>query len=326
MGDYPERVLVTGGAGFIGSHCVDLMLASGFEVLNIDCLNYAANLDYLAILSKKPRYSFKEVDIRDSLGISRVLSEFQPNHIINFAAESHVDNSIIDPEKTIDVNLNGARTLYQCANNFFKSSSISKRNTFIQISTDEVYGARLPNEFADETAQLNASNIYSASKAAADILGLAYHSTFNFPIIITRCCNNYGLRQNIEKFIPTIIDKLKSGNKIPVFGSGDQIRQWLHVKDHVSAVLQVMKHGRFGQVYNIGDENYISNINLIKKIIPHALSLKSEFAVEQFINQIPDRLGHDFSYSITSKLIRKELAWLPKIDFDEGLKELVTNS
>jgi dTDP-glucose 4,6-dehydratase len=323
MSKYSNRVLVTGGAGFIGSHFIDILLNAGVEVLNIDCLTYAANLQFLDSLSSEPNHQFMKLDIRDSEAISNAIYQFEPHHIVNFAAESHVDNSINNPQKTIDVNFNGAKTLYHCANLYFKSLRGANRNTFIQISTDEVYGSRLPDEPANEASPLNASNIYSASKASADLLGLAYYKTYNFPLIITRCCNNYGPRQNSEKLIPTIIKQIKNSQSVPVYGSGKQIRQWIHVKDHARAIYNVLEHGESGNIYNIGDQNYITNISLVKKIAAMAHGSETDETLDACISYVSDRLGHDFSYSITSEFIREKLDWSPRILFEEGLRELV---
>lgn len=320
-----ETVIVTGGAGFIGSHFVHLLLKKGYHVVNIDNLSYASNATFLEQLAAFDRHEFIKADIRDRDEISKILKNFKPDIIVNFAAESHVDRSIINPSGFLDVNTNGVSNLLECVRDYNEKNKLDNYLKFVQISTDEVYGERFQNNPASEDSILSPSNVYSASKAAADLLVLAYFKTYGLPVVITRCCNNYGERQHEEKLIPKIIKSLNERTVIPIYGSGDQVRQWIHVSDHVSAIEAVMNSGSVGRIWNVGDANYVSNLQLTKYLCDH-FDRKRGLDASSFnslVRHVEDRRGHDYSYSITSKQFTHVFDWHPKIKFEEGLDSLV---
>jgi dTDP-glucose 4,6-dehydratase len=304
-------VLVTGGCGFIGSnfvrHLLEQELASG--VINLDALTYAGNPDNLTDLAAEPRYRFIHGDITDR-NVVRDAVRGGVDAIVNFAAESHVDRSINDSGPFVHTNVLGTQVLLDAAREF-------KVGRFLQISTDEVYGSLGPTGYFTEATPLAPNSPYAASKAAADMLVHSYVHTFGIPALITRCSNNYGPYQFPEKVIPLFITNLLRDKPVPVYGDGQNIRDWIHVRDHCAAVLKVLREGRTGQVYNIGGRCEKTNLYLT-----HTL-LRIMDKPTSLINYVTDRLGHDRRYAIDCSKIEKELGWRPAIDFDAGLRQTV---
>lgn len=305
------KVLVTGGAGFIGSNFVKYMLDKypEYEIVNLDALTYCGNLSNLEDIENNPNYSFIKGDIRDSKLVDKIVSE-GIDYIVNFAAESHVDRSIEDPEIFIKSNILGTQVLLDAA----KKYNIKK---YLQVSTDEVYGSLGHEGYFTEETPLQANSPYSASKAGADLMVRAYGNTFNLPINITRCSNNYGPYQFPEKLIPLMISNALEDKKLPIYGDGKNIRDWLHVYDHCSAIDLVLHKGKLGEVYNIGGHNEKQNIEIVKLI------LKALDKDESLIEFVTDRLGHDRRYAIDSSKIVNELGWTPKYTFETGIVETI---
>ncbi|MBD3211390.1 MAG: dTDP-glucose 4,6-dehydratase [Candidatus Lokiarchaeota archaeon] len=307
-----KNVMVTGGMGFIGSNFIRYVLSSipDFKVVNVDKLTYAGNPENLRDIEKEyeNRYQFYRADICDFETIDKIISRHHINYIINFAAESHVDRSIENPNIFCDTNISGTQTLLNLARKY----EIEK---FLQISTDEVYGSlNFDDPPFTESTLLSPNNPYSASKASADLLVKSYFKTYNLPINITRCSNNYGPYQFPEKMIPLMINNALSDKKLPVYGEGINIRDWIYVTDHCSAILKVLLNGKPGEVYNIGGDGEISNIELVKKILNLLDKPKS------LITFVKDRPGHDLRYAINYSKINSELNWEPTIKLEEGLK------
>ena len=303
-------VLITGACGFIGSNFVRHMLAKhNYHVVNFDKLTYAGNLENLKDIEKNERYTFLRGDIAETSDVEKVF-ELPIEMVVNFAAESHVDRSILDPESFIKTNINGTFHLLEMA----KKKGVRK---FVQISTDEVYGSLgKEGKFSEETP-LAPNSPYSASKTSADVLAMAYYTTYGMPIIITRCSNNYGPYQFPEKLIPLIISNALDGIELPVYGDGLNIRDWIHVADHCEAIDVVLHKGKEGNVYNIGGENERTNIEIVKLI------LKVLDKPEALIKYVKDRPGHDRRYAIDSTKLRQELGFKPHIDFAQGMEETV---
>lgn len=306
-----KKILVTGGAGFIGSNFIKYMLDKypDYKIINLDLLTYAGNLENLAEVENHPHYTFVKGDICDSSLVNQLVSE-GVNYIINFAAESHVDRSIEDPGVFIRTNVMGTQILLDAA----LKNNIDK---FVQISTDEVYGSLGETGYFTEETPLAPNSPYSASKAGADMLVRAYHETFKLPVNITRCSNNYGPYQFPEKLIPLIIANAQEDKEIPVYGDGLNIRDWLHVKDHCSAIDAVLHCGKPGEVYNIGGHNEKKNIEIVKTI------LETLNKPESLIKFVKDRPGHDRRYAIDATKIKKELGWEPSYSFAKGIKETI---
>lgn len=304
------KILVTGGAGFIGSNFLKYMVDKypDYQFINLDSLTYCGNLENLKDIEDKNNYSFVKGDIRDIKLVSNIVSDC--DYLINFAAESHVDRSIEDPEIFIKSNILGTQVLLDAAKKY-------KIKKYIQISTDEVYGS-LPEEgYFKETTPLQPNSPYSASKASADLMVRAYYKTFNLPINITRCSNNYGPYQFPEKLIPLMISNALEDKSLPVYGDGKNIRDWLHVYDHCTAIDLVLHKGKNGEVYNIGGNNEKTNIDIVKLI------LNELNKPESLIQFVKDRLGHDRRYAIDSSKIQKELNWKPKYTFEKGIIETI---
>jgi dTDP-glucose 4,6-dehydratase len=318
------NILVTGGAGFIGSNFVKYMLTNyDYTIVNLDLLTYAGNLKNLEGITDNVRYHFVKGDICDREFLNEVFSSYEINVVINFAAESHVDRSIEDPEVFLKTNVLGTQALLDTAKKFWKvnadkySREFKKKVKFIQISTDEVYGTLGKEGYFTEDTCLSPNSPYSSSKASADMIVRAYHETFSMPVNITRCSNNYGPHQFPEKLIPLMITNCLKEKDLPVYGDGMQVRDWLHVSDHCSAIDAVLHKGIHGEVYNIGGNNEKPNIELVKLIID-ALS-KSE----DLIKFVKDRPGHDRRYAIDNTKITTELGWSPSYTFKQGMKETV---
>ena len=304
------NILVTGGAGFIGSNFVRYMVNkySDYNIINLDALTYCGNLENLRDIENMENYSFIKGDIRDKSVVDNLVKKC--DYVINFAAESHVDRSIIDPEIFIKSNVLGTQVLLNASNEY----GVEK---YIQISTDEVYGTLGETGYFSETTPLQPNSPYSASKAGGDLITRAYFETFNLPINITRCSNNYGPYQFPEKLIPLMISNALEDEKLPIYGDGKNIRDWLHVYDHCTAIDLVLHEGKIGEVYNIGGNNEKQNINIVKLIL--SVLGKDESLIEFVV----DRLGHDKRYAIDSTKIQEELGWNPKYTFESGIKETI---
>jgi dTDP-glucose 4,6-dehydratase len=308
----PQNILVTGGAGFIGSNFVRYMLDvhPDIQIINFDKLTYAGNLENLEEVTNNPRYNFVKADICDKVAVEATVRKHNINVIVNFAAESHVDRSILGPAVFVETNVAGTNVLLEVA----KDHKIDK---FIQISTDEVYGSLGQlGKFTEETP-LHPNSPYAASKAAADLLVLAYHHTFGLPVVITRCSNNYGPYQFPEKLIPLMIANALAGKSLPVYGDGLNVRDWLYVLDHCKAIDLVLHEGKIGQIYNIGGNNEWKNIDIVK------LLLAKLSKPESIITFVKDRLGHDRRYAIDSTKLTNELGWKPSVTFEEGISKTI---
>ncbi len=305
-----KRVLVTGGCGFIGSNFVRHMLEHyRYDIVNFDKLTYAGNPENLKDIEQDKRYTFIKGDIAESSDLERAFE--QPvNMVVNFAAESHVDRSILDPDTFIKTNINGTFQLLEMA----RKKGIEK---FVQISTDEVYGSLGPDGKFREETPLAPNSPYSASKTSADVLVMAYYKTYKTPVVITRCSNNYGPYQFPEKLIPLIITNALADMELPVYGDGMNVRDWIHVADHCAAIDVVLHSGREGTVYNVGGENERTNIEIVKLI------LKALGKPETLIKYVTDRPGHDRRYAIDSTKLKRELGFVPKTDFARGMEETV---
>ena len=321
-----KTILITGGAGFIGSNFVKLMLDRHpeYKIINIDALTYAGNLETLKDIDTNPNYEFIKADIRNREQIEDIFRNNEITAVVNFAAESHVDRSIEDPEIFLTTNILGTQVLLDTAKKYWKIDPADKYSTdykpgvkFLQVSTDEVYGALGETGMFVETMPLMPNSPYSASKASADMIVRAYHETYGMPVNITRCSNNYGPYQFPEKLIPLMINNCLEGKDLPVYGDGMQVRDWLHVSDHCAAIDTVLHKGIDGEVYNIGGNNEKANIELVKLII-NTLG-KSE----DLIKHVKDRPGHDRRYAIDNTKITTELGWAPAYTFEQGIKETI---
>jgi len=304
-------VLVTGGAGFIGSNFVKFVLAAGGpKVVNLDCLTYAGNLENLADIADNPRYAFAKANICDTEAVLRVCREHGVDAIVHFAAESHVDRSIVGPGEFIRTNVNGTLSLLQVAR---ECGDLR----FLQVSTDEVYGSLGPTGHFSETTSLDPHSPYSASKAAADHLAAAFYHTYGLPTIITRCSNNYGPYQFPEKMIPLMINNARQGKPLPVYGDGLNVRDWLCVEDHCRAIWTALTRGQPGRTYNIGGNSERTNLDVVRAILRHMDK------PERLITFVKDRPGHDRRYAIDATRIRSELGWSPSVDFESGLARTI---
>lgn len=321
-----KTILVTGGAGFIGSNFVKLMLEKHpeYKIINIDALTYAGNLENLKDIDSNPNYEFIKVDIRDREKIEEIFKSNDINSVVNFAAESHVDRSIEEPEVFLTTNIIGTQVLLDTAKKYWKVNPSDKYCKeyksgvkFLQVSTDEVYGALGEIGMFVETMPLMPNSPYSASKASADMIVRAYNETFGMPVNITRCSNNYGPYQFPEKLIPLMINNCLKEKDLPVYGDGMQVRDWLHVSDHCTAIDTVLDKGKDGEVYNIGGNNEKANIEIVKLII--GTLGKSE----GLIKYVKDRPGHDRRYAIDNTKITTELGWEPAYTFEQGMKETI---
>jgi len=303
--------LVTGGAGFIGSAFVRLAVSSGWaRVVNLDKLTYAGNLENLLPVSSDANYRFVHGDICDAGLVNEVVAEVKPDAIVHFAAESHVDRSILTPEPVFETNLRGTFTLLEAAR-------LNKTPRFLHVSTDEVYGSIDPPHEADEQYPLRASSPYSASKAGSDLLALSYFITYKVPVTVTRASNNYGPYQFPEKLIPLMISNAMADQPLPIYGDGMQVRDWLYVDDHCRAILAAVDHGRPGEVYNIGGSRSLANIEVVKMIL--AVLGKPE----SLMVTVKDRPGHDRRYALSSEKLMRETGWQAQVPFEEGLRATI---
>jgi dTDP-glucose 4,6-dehydratase len=309
------KILVTGGAGFIGSNFIHYMVEKYPQdiIMNLDLLTYAGNLETLKEIEDKTNYSFVKGDIADRDFIYALFEKEKFDAVINFAAESHVDRSITNPDIFIKTNVMGTQVLLDASRKY----SVKR---FHQVSTDEVYGD-LPLDrkdlFFTEDTPIHTSSPYSASKAAADLLALSYFRTFNLPVTISRCSNNYGPYHFPEKLIPLMISRAVANEKLPVYGKGENVRDWLHVYDHCTAIDLILRNGRVGEVYNIGGHNERTNLEVVKTILAELNK------PESLINYVTDRAGHDLRYAIDPTKIEQELGWKPVYNFDTGIKQTV---
>lgn len=322
-----KRLLVTGGAGFIGSNFVQYLLGSreGVEVLvNLDALTYAGNPENLKSVENDPRYRFVKGDVRDRKLVEELFDQYQFDTVVHFAAESHVDRSITDPEIFLTTNIIGTQTLLDAAKQAWKVEPDNKYSReykpgvrYLQVSTDEVYGALGKTGMFTETTPLSPNSPYSASKASADMIARAYYTTYGLPVNITRCSNNYGPYQFPEKLIPLMIHNAGQNKPLPVYGDGMQIRDWLHVADHCAAIATVLEKGEIGEVYNVGGNNEKANIEIVKLILAELGK------PESLITYIQDRPGHDRRYAIDNTKITTQLGWSPRYTFEQGIHETI---
>ena len=324
------KVLVTGGAGFIGSAVVrHIIKNTQDEVLNIDKLTYAGNLESLAEVDQDPKYQFAQIDICDAEALTQAFLTFQPNLIMHLAAESHVDRSIDGPAEFITTNIVGTYTLLEVARKYWTQLNEQEKQQFRfhHISTDEVYGdLDGTDDLFTETTSYAPSSPYSASKASSDHLVRAWHRTYNFPVIVTNCSNNYGPYHFPEKLIPLVILNALDGKPLPVYGKGNQIRDWLYVEDHARALYKVVTEGEIGETYNIGGHNEKQNIEVVKTICKILDELKPQAnheAYDKLITFVKDRPGHDLRYAIDASKIANELGWKPKETFETGIRKTV---
>ena len=318
------KFLVTGGAGFIGSAVVRLAIRQGHSVVNLDALTYAANLANVAPVTNSPGYVFEQGDIRDRAFLDRVFLQHQPDAVLHLAAESHVDRSIDGPAAFIDTNINGTYTLLESARAFWNGLPDKSRFRFHHVSTDEVFGSLGATGKFSETTPYAPNSPYSSSKAAADHLVRAWGETYGLPVSITNCSNNYGPNHFPEKLVPVVILNALAGRPIPVYGQGENVRDWLFVEDHADALLTVVQNGQIGRTYNIGGENEARNIDLVRMICAILDDLrpgKSPHA--KLISFVADRPGHDLRYAIDPRRIRDELGWRPSVTLEQGLRKTV---
>ena len=319
------KLLITGGNGFIGANLIIKIIKENknYKILNLDCDTYASNIKSLGFLNNYKNYRRSKIDICNFKPLKKEFNSFGPDVVLNLAAETHVDNSIKNPKSFINTNILGTHNLLEISKNYH--NKVKKKFLFIQISTDEVYGdlGKKKKSFT-ENSIIKPSSPYSASKAGGDHLVHSYFRTFKLPTIITRCTNNYGPYQSTEKLIPKVINNAINNRSIPVFNKGNEIRDWIHVEDHVDAILKVIKNGKPGNIYNIGSQNNMKNIRLIKKILFLISQKKNNFKnLLKLIKFVKDRPGHDFKYSIDNSKTRKDIKWSPKIKFDYGIKKTI---
>jgi dTDP-glucose 4,6-dehydratase len=321
------RILITGGAGFIGSNLVRLAVGRGHEVLNLDKLTYAGNVASLRDIEGRPNYRFVHADICDAFAVQAAFADFRPDSVMHLAAESHVDRSIDGPMEFVQTNVVGTVTLLQAAREYLATSQVARSSfRFLHVSTDEVYGSLGDSGSFTETTPYDPHSPYSASKAASDHLARAWHDTYGLPVLVTNCSNNYGPFQFPEKLIPVVLIKALRGEAIPVYGKGENIRDWLYVEDHAEALLGVLENGRPGETYNIGGNNELRNIDLVRLLCGLLDEFRPRPDGKPYADQIhfvTDRPGHDLRYGIDASKIQNELNWTPKQDHESGFRKTV---
>ncbi|QSX09285.1 dTDP-glucose 4,6-dehydratase [Alkalibacter rhizosphaerae] len=315
-----KTLLVTGGAGFIGSNFINGILVHNKEVqiINLDALTYAGNMENMEEFLSHTRHQWIHGDIRDKSIVELIFQENEIDAVVHFAAETHVDRSIEGPEVFVSTNVMGTQILLESALNSWKKAKDMKNKRFVQISTDEVYGALGETGLFTECSSIDPSSPYAASKAGADLLVQSYYKTYGLPVNITRCSNNYGPNQHKEKFIPMIIQKALRDEKAPIYGNGLQIRDWIHVEDHCAGIEAVLNGARPGEIYNIGASCERTNLDVAKEILQ---ILGKSITL---LKHVPDRLGHDRRYAIDNRKLMNELDWKPNRKFDESLRETVS--
>jgi dTDP-glucose 4,6-dehydratase len=318
------KILVTGGAGFIGSAVVRQAVRDGHEVINLDALTYAACLDNVASVSNAPGYVFEHVDIRDRGALDRVFAHHKPDAVMHLAAESHVDRSIDGPGAFIETNVTGTYNMLEAARAYWMDQDRPEHFRFHHISTDEVYGSLGPTGMFTEDTPYDPRSPYSSSKAASDHLVRAWGETYGLPILVTNCSNNYGPFHFPEKLVPVVILNALSGKEIPIYGKGENIRDWLYVEDHADALLTVVAKGEIGRTYNIGGENEATNLDLVNMICGLLDEMRpGAKPYSDLITFVADRPGHDMRYAIDPTRIRTELNWRPSVTVEEGLRRTV---
>lgn len=321
------RILVTGGCGFIGSEIVRRAIGNGHHVLNIDALTYSANPDNLASIAGSDLYNFAHINICDAVAVRQAVADFRPDAVIHAAAESHVDRSIDGPLEFVTTNVSGTAVMLAEVEAYWRALEDEARRDFrfLHISTDEVFGALGPEGVFTEETPYAPNSPYSASKASSDMLVRAWFKTYGFPVLISNCSNNYGAFQFPEKLIPVVILNAIRGHDIPVYGKGENLRDWLHVSDHVSAIFAMLEGGRVGETYAVGGGAEVSNIELVQMICTLLDELRpSPTPYAEQIRFVTDRPGHDFRYAIDAGKIERELGWTPEHDFAYGLRTTVS--
>ena len=311
-----HRVLVTGGLGFIGSNLIQLLLEQKYYVINVDKVSYSSNFYNTKEFKQNKKYKFIKCDIQNKKKISQILKKYKPAGIFNLAAETHVDRSIDGPKNFINSNILGVFNLLECFKKYYKKN---KNIKLIHISTDEVYGDVL-NGRSKETDRYNPSSPYAASKASSDHLVRSYIRTYNIPAIITNCSNNYGPNQHPEKLIPKLIYNILNNRKLPIYGKGNNSREWIYVSDHCEALIKIFKKGKLSNFYNIGSNTNLNNLSIAKKLLLIAKN-KIKMGKNVKIEFVKDRPGHDLRYAINSNKLRKEIKWKPKININRGLEK-----
>jgi dTDP-glucose 4,6-dehydratase len=325
----PKRsYLITGGAGFIGSNLVHKLVREGHRVMNVDKLTYAGNLASLAGVAESPDYEFLQADIADEAAMKDVVARFRPDRIMHLAAESHVDRSIDGPLEFVRTNVMGTAVLLHAAHGYWSGldEAAKAEFRFLHVSTDEVFGSLGETGYFTETSPYDPHSPYSASKASSDHMARAWADTYGLPIVVTNCSNNYGPYQFPEKLIPVVILKALRGEAIPVYGKGENIRDWLHVEDHCDALVAVVENGKLGETYNIGGDNELKNIDLVRILCKHLDELRPRedgAKYEGQITYVTDRPGHDMRYAIDASKIRGELGWQPTWKAEEGFRATV---
>jgi dTDP-glucose 4,6-dehydratase len=319
------KILVTGGAGFIGSAVVRLAIARGHSIVNVDALTYAACLENVASVADHSNYVFEQVDIRDRAALETVFAKHTPDAVMHLAAESHVDRSIDGPADFIETNVNGTFNMLEAARSYWQAQGKPKGFRFHHISTDEVFGSLGPTGMFTEDTPYDPRSPYSASKASSDHLVRAWHETYGLPVVMTNCSNNYGPYHFPEKLIPVVILNALAGKPLPIYGGGGNIRDWLYVEDHADALLLVLEKGELGHSYNIGGENERTNLELVKMLceILDRLQPRGGGSYADLITFVTDRPGHDARYAIDPSRIRDELGWRPSVTVEEGLEKTV---
>lgn len=327
--DKRQNIIITGGAGFIGSNFVLEWIANGGEAVNLDLLTYAGNRANLSAVEGNRRYRFLQGDICDPELVRALLQQYRPQAIVHFAAESHVDRSIVDPEAFIRTNVQGTFTLLEQARQYWIELQGDERRAFrfLHVSTDEVYGSLKPDDLAfSETTPYSPNSPYAASKASSDHLVRAYYHTYGLPTLTTNCSNNYGPFQFPEKLMPLMILNALDGKPLPVYGDGQNVRDWLYVGDHCAAIRTVLKNGHVGETYNVGGNSEKTNLDVVKTICSLIDEMRPHPSIQdrcELIKFVPDRPGHDRRYAIDASKIARELHWKPTVSFEEGLRRTV---